>query len=936
MRTMRKKRLIQAAIILLLGVAVYFCVRPCLESLYRSNNVCRRTISSTAVNNYGLKFYSSLDYPILFDETTGGRFESHFLKYKKGKFGGARKFEKGYKGKIILNHSWNNIMSENQTLSFFFKPDKNEIPQTILSIPSLSGADNVLAIENDIISLKFYTAAGCKVASGSLLKKNKWNHVALRVHDKVVGFYLNGILVGEIPLDDETISVRSWIVFGGKEELPYLGSLDEIAIFSEVASEDFIKKLGKNLSISPLSKNTYHKTYVTRIASNLYSLLSSGARVVSILDPSKSFCALNSHDLPIVSFNFSKSDDKHFKIAHEDSILTGKRISPAANMRKITMAINHDVVQCYAYLDDIYGDLYIKPKRPGYVVIVPENIDSEIIVPKRMFTLTPPELYAVKHPDADYFLPSNYSSLVRFYTNNELKGIYYLEEWQSNGRGWMVSSDDCNIPRMLSASHSGEPTFGINPELAEHTILSDIYFPWSKIEVDVRSKQHEKNRKEKNYAGGGLHEFDFLADNISPFMLRSSLIIPEGIKVVASSNPELIDLQGNVFADKVNEPSYVNIIVEKESTHEEKELKFRVVPESPDLPTLSLWIDRPLQKTTKQDFLCSIQMPNQTNSILNFGLAGKRSGIMHRGNTSYVRGRKRSLGLEFEFSHNIIGDDESRHLVLVSGYADKTRLRNAFTFEMFKKMNPDVNYAPNLTFVEACVNGEYAGIYEAINRIDDLNLPSNIVSALRVRRYSNLFGTENFNMFEEIVPRNNFGVGVSNYLNTVSFLKTSTLEDFRSHLHEKIVMENIVDYYLMFNFTQNIDIVNVNQVLCYDDKGRLSIVPWDCDKSFNNRKRFTMLGNRLYNKCLKDSPEFKAMVKERWQQHKTTIFSDEAIDGWIADKTSQISKYMDYELKYISTPLDGEEDLSYEESVEDFRKTIYFMREKLDEYVKNL
>ena len=167
-------------------------------------------------------------------------------------------------------------------------------------------------------------------------------------------------------------------------------------------------------------------------------------------------------------------------------------------------------------------------------------------------------------------------------------------------------------------------------------------------------------------------------------------------------------------------------------------------------------------------------------------------------------------------------------------------------------------------------------------------------------------------------------------------LTQMTIEDFRAHLHEKIVMENIVDYYLMFNFTQNIDIVNVNQILCYDNKGRLSIVPWDCDKSFNNRKRFTILGNHLYNKCLKDSPEFKAMVKERWQQHKTTIFSDEAIDGWIADKTSQISKYMDYELKYISTPLAGEEDLSYEESVEDFRKTIYFMREKLDEHVKSL
>ena len=251
-------------------------------------------------------------------------------------------------------------------------------------------------------------------------------------------------------------------------------------------------------------------------------------------------------------------------------------------------------------------------------------------------------------------------------------------------------------------------------------------------------------------------------------------------------------------------------------------------------------------------------------------------------------------------------------------------------------MNPTVNTAPNLTYVELCVNGEYAGIYEAINRIDDLNLPTNIVSALRVRSGNNLFGTTNIGGFEEIVPRHNFGYGTTNYVQLVQYLKTTNSVEFYSRVKERVVVENLADFYLMLNFSQNVDLVHVNQILCFDREGRLSIVPWDCDKSFHDRNKFLGLSNSLMSRCLKQSPEFRALVKERWAMHRQTIFTDEAIEQWISEKTGLISEYMDYELENISTSLHGEEDLSYAESVEEFRKTVYFLREKLDEHINSL
>ena len=934
MRIMRFKKTLFCSIALVVLVASYFGLSVVFRHLLTLNALNPSGLSKDVINKYNLNFYCSFDRPKLWDEVNMSEVESHYVKYAKGKFGGSRKFEHGYNGKIILNYPWRTITGEQQTISFFFKPDKSEIPQTLLFFPSNISPDNVLALENNKIIFRIGTLKGENAVSYELPQKKQWHHAAISFKEKNACLFVNGICVGELPLDEYSKDIKTRVMLGGKEELPFLGAIDELIIFSNNSPEQVVKKFASGLVDDPLSNHQSSKAYIKRISSTLSSILCGGARSISRLNPLRFFETMDSHNLPVISFDFSKSDDKHFKIAHERSLLSGERIVAACNMRKVGIAIGHEIVEGYVYLDDVYGNKFVKPHRPAYVVIIPEDINADELVPKQMFCLVPPELYSLKHPDADSLLPTDFSKLFKFYVENELKGIYYFEEWQSNGRGWMISDQNSIVDRILSKSHSGEASFGVDAELSKEHIISDVFFPWSGIEVAAREELHQENRKKNGFAGGGVHEFDFLGENTSAFMLKKSLYIPSGVKVIESSDENLIGLDGCVFADKVSKPTFVNIKVECDSLI--KELKFRVVPAATELTTLNLWIDSPLQKMTKQDFLCTIQYAGQTNSVLNYGLVGKHSGIKHRGNTSYIRAKKRSVGIEFENPHNVIGDSRSRHLALVSGYSDKTRLRNAFTFEKFREMNPTVNTAPNLTYVELCVNGEYAGIYEAINRIDDLNLPTNIVSALRVRSGNNLFGTTNIGGFEEIVPRHNFGYGTTNYVQLVQYLKTTNSVEFYSRVKERVVVENLADFYLMLNFSQNVDLVHVNQILCFDKEGRLSIVPWDCDKSFHDKNKFLGLSNSLISRCLKQSPEFRALVKERWAMHRQTIFTDEAIELWISEKTGLISEYMDYELENISTSLPGEEDLSYAESVEEFRKTVYFLREKLDEHINSL
>lgn len=950
MRFMRFRRKITCAIVLVAIAAIYFSLSFVFKDILIESISSPVGLSKDVIDKYNLKLYCSFDHSVLWDEVNVIELESHYVKYTEGKFGGSRQFEHGYNGKIILNYSWEKIVNEHQTISFFFKQHKSEKPQTILFFPSRSSVDNVLALENNKIILRIGSLKGENSVSYQLPQKDQWHHVALSFKENNVCLFVNGSCIGELPFDASSKDIKSWVMFGGKEELPFLGSIDELTIFASGSPEQLVKKFSGGIIDSPLSSHKSAKAYAKQASSNVASVLCVGVRSLSRLNPMRYFELMDSHSFPIVSFDFSKSDDKHFKIAHEISLLSGERTIAACNMRKVRIAMGHEIVEGFVYLDDVYGNKLVKPHRPAYVVIIPEDVKADKLVPKRMFCLTPPELYSVKHPDADSLLPTDCSKLVKFYLNNELKGIYYWQEWQSKGRGWMISDKASNrvianssdqhsnvtlfSDRILSMSHSGETIFKVDAERAKNYILSDVFFPWSGMEVAAREEIHKENQKKMGFTGGGIHEFDFLGENTSAFMLKKSLQIPEGVKIIESSNPDLIGLDGHVFADKVSKPTYVNVTVEHNSL--KKELKFRLVPAAPELTTLDLWIDSPLQKITKQDFLCSIQHAGQTNSILNYGLVGRHSGIKHRGNTSYVRARKRSIVIEFENPHNVVGDARSRHLVLLSGYSDKTRLRNAFTFDKFREMNPTVNCAPNLTYVELCVNGEYAGIYEAINRIDDLNLSTNIVSAIRVRSGNNLFGTTNIGGFEEIVPRGNFARGTTNYVELVKYLNTTNSVEFYSRVKEKVVVENLADFYLMLNFSQNVDLVHVNQILCFDKDGRLSIVPWDCDKSFHDRNHFTGLSNSLISRCLKQSPEFCALVKERWAMHRETIFSDEAIEQWISEKTGLISEYMDYELENISISLQGEEDMSYAESVEDFRKTIYFLREKLDEHINSL
>ena len=103
MRVMRLKKLLFCTISLVVLGAIYFSISIVFKHLLNFNTLNPVGLSEDVINKYNLNFYCSFDRSKLWDEVQLSELESHYVKYSKGKFGGSRKFERGYNGKIILN-----------------------------------------------------------------------------------------------------------------------------------------------------------------------------------------------------------------------------------------------------------------------------------------------------------------------------------------------------------------------------------------------------------------------------------------------------------------------------------------------------------------------------------------------------------------------------------------------------------------------------------------------------------------------------------------------------------------------------------------------------------------------------------------------------------------------------------------------------------------
>ncbi len=316
-------------------------------------------------------------------------------------------------------------------------------------------------------------------------------------------------------------------------------------------------------------------------------------------------------------------------------------------------------------------------------------------------------------------------------------------------------------------------------------------------------------------------------------------------------------------------------------------------------------------------FLTIAQNNNGTN-LLSDSTIGYKIGIERRGNTSQSFAKK-SYSFKLETKDSLIGLPSSKKWVLYGPYADKSLVRNALAYSLYRQMG---NYTPKTKFIELVINNNYQGIYLLTEKIqigkEHLNITKLKVDKKDETKMSGGYVLEiDRNTIQASFPNDttahNLYYGV--YSPKQKKLGTNALKTikeqyslFEQHLYEKdnyleyLDINSFVDYLIITEVSRNIDGYRLSTFMYNPDinteNPKFYIGPiWDYNFSFglaNYHDGYKTEGY-VYNvdkfvpfywhTLLKDST-FNNTLKQRYSTLRKTSLSNSNIYNTIDELNS--------------------------------------------------
>jgi len=96
---------------------------------------------------------------------------------------------------------------------------------------------------------------------------------------------------------------------------------------------------------------------------------------------------------------------------------------------------------------------------------------------------------------------------------------------------------------------------------------------------------------------------------------------------------------------------------------------------------------------------------------------GALSQIKGRGNTTWSNIEKKPYNIKLDKKAPLLGMDESKKWCLLANGQDHTELRNKIAFDLADEIGLD--YSPNSEYVDLYLNGEYSGIYQVSQKVEE-------------------------------------------------------------------------------------------------------------------------------------------------------------------------------------------------------------------------
>lgn len=309
-----------------------------------------------------------------------------------------------------------------------------------------------------------------------------------------------------------------------------------------------------------------------------------------------------------------------------------------------------------------------------------------------------------------------------------------------------------------------------------------------------------------------------------------------------------------------------------------------------------------------------------------------RATIKYRGASSYSKFDKKQYRIKFYKNKkdsakkvSLAGMGANSEWVLNGPYLDKTLIRNKLVYDQARELN---GWAPDTRFVELFVDGEYQGVYLAVEPV------TNGESRLRLSEFGLLSGetayivnrdridtgaeeietwgkTEGYTynaLYIRYPSENKITEKQKEYIkNDISefeqVLYGENFSDKRIGYQAYIDMDNWVDYFIINEFAMNYDAGNLSTYVYKELGGKLQLAVWDFNNGFDNYQWFRTETDVLYTvknswfERLWQDKTFREQVCERYRQLRKTTLSDESIYDKIASYQEELGDAVDRNFK---------------------------------------
>lgn len=309
-----------------------------------------------------------------------------------------------------------------------------------------------------------------------------------------------------------------------------------------------------------------------------------------------------------------------------------------------------------------------------------------------------------------------------------------------------------------------------------------------------------------------------------------------------------------------------------------------------------------------------------------------RATIKYRGASSYSKFDKKQYRIKFYKNKkdsakevSLAGMGANSEWVLNGPYLDKTLIRNKLVYDLARELN---GWAPDTRFVELFVDGEYQGVYLAVEPV------TNGESRLRLSEFGLLSGETAY-----IVNRDRMNTGseeivtwgkTNGYTYNALYIRypsknkitekqkeyiTKNISEFEQALYGTnfsdkrigyqayIDMDNWVDYFIINEFAMNYDAGNLSTYIYKELGGKLQLAVWDFNNGFDNYQWFRTetdvlhtVENSWFQRLWQDEA-FRERVCERYVQLRKTTLSDEHIAEKIASYQEELGEAVDRNFK---------------------------------------